>query len=182
MKKENKSKKVAVESQREEFYQMFLDELRDIYCAEEMIIENMPKMIEAASSKELKDAFKKHLSETKEQHKRLDQVFEELGEVAEGESCKGIEGILKECDSIIKSSNPSLVEDAELICAAQKIEHYEIASYGSLRTFARHLNLSDIEDILQEILDEEGKTNKDLTALAEGSWLSTGINAKAANE
>lgn len=163
-----------------QFYKMFLSELRDVYDAENQIIRSLPKVINAATSKELKDSFKQHLNETEGQKKRLEKVFNKLGETPTGEHCNGIEGLIKETEKVVNKSERSFVEDAELIACAQKIEHYEIAAYGTLRTFANHLELSEVEDILQEILNEEGKTNKNLTKLAEGSWIKTGINAKAA--
>lgn len=163
----------------DEFYEMFLDQLRDIYNAETAIVKNMPKMVEAAKSKELKDAFKKHLTETKGQKDRLEKVFSLLGADPEGEECEAIKGLLEESEEVIKHRYPPFVEDAALIGAAQKIEHYEIATYGTLRTFAHHLGLEEVESNLQEILDEEGKTNKALTKLAEGNWITSGINAQA---
>lgn len=161
------------------FFEMFLYELRDIYSAETQIIENMQKLISAATTKELKEAFTTHFEETKKQKLRLDQVFQELGETPSGEFCQGLQGLLKEADEVINKGSGGVVEDAALIAAAQKIEHYEIATYGTLRTWAHHLGLENVEEILQEILDEEGKTNNTLTSIAEGSWLFSGINAEA---
>lgn len=162
------------------FYQLFLDELRDVYSAESQIIDSFPKVINAASTKELKDAFKKHLEETKAQKKRLEKVFNTLGESPQGEFCEGVQGLLKETDEVIRNEKSGVVEDAALISCAQKVEHYEIAAYGTLRTFAHHLELDEVESILQDILNEEGKTNKNLTKIAEGTWLKKGINTLAA--
>lgn len=162
------------------FYLLFLDQLRDIYNAENQIIEAMPKFLNAVTSKELKDALKSHSQETQNQKKRLERVFTSLNERPEGKLCEGLKGILKECDSLIHKQNPSIIEDAALIGALQKVEHYEIATYGTLRAFAKHLELHEVEKILQEILDEEGKANKKLTKVAEGGFFTSGINAKAA--
>ena len=162
------------------FYQMFVEELRDIYNAENQIIEAFPRLLNAASSSELKQALKTHSQETQNQKKRLERVFSKLNERPEGKTCEGLKGILKECDKLISRQEPSLVEDAALIGALQKIEHYEIATYGTLTAFAKHLELKEVESILQEILDEEGKANKKLTKVAEGGFFTSGINAKAA--
>jgi ferritin-like metal-binding protein YciE len=164
-----------------QFFDLFLNELRDVYSAETQIIENLPKLINAITTKELKDAFKKHLEETKEQKKRLEKVFSKLGLSPAGEQCEGMKGLIKEGDKLLSKYSPGVLLDAALIAAAQKIEHYEMATYGTLRTFAQHMEMDEIEDMLQEILDEEGKTNKKLTKLAEGTWLTTGINVKAAH-
>lgn len=162
------------------FYQMFIEELRDIYNAENQIIEALPRLLNAVTSNELKQALKTHAQETQNQKKRLEKVFSKLNERPEGKICEGLKGILKECEKVISRQNPSLVEEAALIGALQKVEHYEIATYGTLRTFAKHLELKEIESILQEILDEEGKANKKLTKVAEGGLFTSGINAKAA--
>jgi ferritin-like metal-binding protein YciE len=163
------------------FFELFVDELRAIYSAEKQIVEGLPKVINAATTKELKEALSKHLKETKNQVHRLEQIFSELGESPQGEFCEGLKGLLIECNEIIDRNDVDFVRDAALIGAAQKIEHYEIATYGTLKTFAKHLELANVEKLLQETLDEEGNANKTLTKIAEGSWISSGINAHAAS-
>jgi ferritin-like metal-binding protein YciE len=153
---------------------LFMEQLQDIYSAEEQIIEALPEMASAASSKELKQAFKDHLGETKTQKERLDKVFKELGKQPKKTKCHGMEGLVKEGKELLKEDVESRVLDAGLIAAAQKVEHYEIASYGTVRTYAQELGYEKAAELLQETLDEESKTNEKLTKLAE-----TSINLEA---
>jgi ferritin-like metal-binding protein YciE len=166
----------------DQFYNMFLENLRDIYSGEQQIIEAMPKVLDAVSTKDLKDKLKAHFEETKKQLQRLKKMFTLLKETPEGTFCEGVSGLINECDKVIESGYPSVVQDAALIAALQKIEHYEIATYGALRTFAKHLELKKVQDILQEILDEEWKADKKLTTVAEGGYFFSGINAAAAED
>jgi len=154
---------------------LYVDELRDLYDAERQIIAAMPKMIQAASSSDLRQAFQHHLGETRIQVERLDLIFKNLGVEPKGRHCKGMEGILAEANEIVSEGGAPDVADAALISAAQRVEHYEISSYGSARTFADRLEDRYAGDLLQKTLDEEGRTDKALTSLAE-----TGINQKAA--
>ena len=154
---------------------LYVDELRDLYDAERQIISAMPKMIKASSSPDVRRAFQDHLDQTKIQAERLDLIFKNLGENPKGRRCKGMEGILSEADEVILQGGAPDVADAALISAAQRVEHYEIASYGSARTFAGRLNDAYAADLLQKTLDEEGRSDKILTSLAEG-----GINQQAA--
>lgn len=151
----------------------FLDELADLYDAEQQITKGLPKMEEAAESDELKEAFRSHLDETEEQVKRLDQVFELFQKEAKGKKCKAMKGLLEEADELIKEN----AGDAALICAAQKVEHYEIASYGSLLSWARLLGEEEAADLLEETLDEERATDERLTEIAEST-----INVEEAEE
>lgn len=162
-----------------EFNKLFLDELSDIYSAENQIVEALPNMISAASCKKLKDAFTHHLKETKNQVKRLERVFSLLNEEAEDISCEAMEGLIQEGAECVENYPPSAVRDAALIAAAQRIEHYEMAVYGTLRTFAKEMDLKEISKLLQESLDEEGAADKTLTGIAEGGLFSTGVNQKA---
>ncbi len=146
---------------------LFLDELKDIYYAENKLVTAIPQMAEKASSDELSSAFNNHLEETKEHVKRLEKVFEEVGKKAEGKKCEAMEGLIKEGERIMDDFKDSPSFDAALISAAQKIEHYEIASYGTLRTFAEHLGYSDSVDLLNETLDEEKNADSKLTEIAE---------------
>jgi ferritin-like metal-binding protein YciE len=155
---------------------LYLEELRDLYSAENQILKALPKMAKAASSAELKAGFEEHLEQTKGQVKRLDQIFEKLGSSSSGKTCKGIEGIIKEGEELMKENAEPEVLDAGLIAAAQRVEHYEIAGYGTVRTYARILKDQEAARLLQETLDEEGETDKKLTRLAE-----SGINVEAAS-
>jgi ferritin-like metal-binding protein YciE len=147
--------------------ELLVDELKDIYNAENQIIKALPKMAKAASSPELKRAFERHLEETKRQVERLDQIGEALDIKLTGKKCKGMEGLIEEGKEIISEDLEANALDAGLIGAAQKVEHYEIAAYGTARAHANMLGLNKIARLLQQTLDEEGNTDKKLTQLAE---------------
>lgn len=162
-------------------YELFIDELADMYSSERQIIESLPKLIQLASLPELKEALTKHLKETENQVKRIKKIYSMLNEQPEENTCEAMEGLLKEAEEITEKKNKSPALDAAIISAAQKVEHYEIASYGTLRSFAKHLDFdSEIVDLLQETLDEEGAADKKLTKLADGTIFSSGINKEAA--
>lgn len=161
------------------FKQLFFEELYDLYSAEKQIIAAFPDLINATSSSELKDAFEHHFEETKNQVKRLDQIFKMLNVTPENMTCKAMQGLIAEVKDYIKENLPAVVKDAALIGAAQKIEHYEIAGYGTARTFANLLDMDKVADLLQDTLDEEGSANKTLTSIAEGGFFVTGINQLA---
>jgi ferritin-like metal-binding protein YciE len=146
---------------------LFIHELKDIYSAENQLLKALPKMAQAASSDELRQGFEHHLEETKEHVKRIEQIFEDLNGSPTGEKCNAMEGLVAEGEEIIEMQGDKSVKDAALIAAAQKVEHYEIASYGTVRNYAQHLGKSDAEKLLQQTLDEEGATDKKLTELAE---------------
>jgi ferritin-like metal-binding protein YciE len=154
-----------------ELREMFLDELMDIFDAESQLLKALPKMAEAASDEDLRDGFREHLKETETQVDRLKQVFEMLGKVAKGKPCKAMQGLIAEGEELIKED----AGDAALICAAQKIEHYEIASYGTLCAWARLLEEEDAEELLLTTLDEEKAVDQKLTELAEDT-----VNVEAA--
>lgn len=158
---------------------LFIDELHDVLSAEEQIVKALPKVIEAAESKNLKEAFRSHLQETKEQVKRLGKVFKLLKEKRKPKFCKGTKGLIEECNDAIKEFKKSPVRDAALISKAQRIEHYEISAYGTLCTFARELGHSAIATILHKTLNEEEGADKKLTKIAEGNFFSSGINHEA---
>jgi ferritin-like metal-binding protein YciE len=158
---------------------LFVDQLRDLYDAEQQLTHALPKMANAASNEDLKDAFNMHLDQTRTQIQRLERIFSDLGMNPRGEPCEAMKGLLKEGDQVINAQGDPNVKDAALISSAQRVEHYEIAGYGSLRTYAKELGYSQAEDLLQKTLDEEGNTDKKLTKLAEGGLLSSGINQKA---
>ena len=145
---------------------MFEEELRDIYDAEKQLVKALPKMAEAAHSPALKSAFQEHLRQTKKQVSRLEQVFEGIGKSAQTKTCEAMKGLVAEGDEVISAQGDPSVKDAALIAAAQRVEHYEIAGYGTARTFAQQLGMSDAAKLLQETLDEEADTDKKLTELA----------------
>jgi len=146
---------------------LYIDELRDLYNAENQLVKALPKMAKAASSEELQDAFEKHLEQTKSHVDRLEEVFEEIGEKPKGKTCKAMKGLIDEGSEILKEDGEESVIDAGIIVAAQKVEHYEIASYGSVRTFAQLLGKDRSADLLQKTLDEESEANEVLNKLAE---------------
>jgi ferritin-like metal-binding protein YciE len=147
--------------------ELFHDTLKDIYYAEKKILSALPKMAKAAQNEDLRAAFEKHKKETEGQIDRLEQVFELIEEKPQGKKCAAIEGILEEGQEIIKEYKGSPALDAGLISAAQAVEHYEIARYGTLRTWAEELGLSQAMKLLQQTLDQEEATDQALTALAE---------------
>jgi len=148
---------------------LYVDELKDLYSAENQIIKALPKMIKAASHNELKQAFTRHLRETERHVERIEQVCESLGVSPKGKKCVGMEGLLKEGAELIKEKPEPDVLDAGLISAAQHVEHYEMAGYGCVRTYARQLGYESQAEMLQATLDEEGATDKLLTEIAESS-------------
>lgn len=158
---------------------LFYHELQDLYDAEQQLIIALPRMAAAADSHDLREAFNDHLSETRNHLVRLDKAFTKLGTVKTGVTCEAMKGLIKEADSIIDTYGDPKVKDAALIGAAQRVEHYEIAAYGTARTFAEELDLNDIADLLQDTLDEEADADEHLTDLAEGNWLEEGINEEA---
>ena len=153
---------------------LFLDTLKDVYFAERKIVETLPMMAEAAKSMQLKDAFTKHLAETKVHVERLEQVFEMIGEEPEAKTCDAILGITDEGAEIMEEYEGSPALDAGLLAAAQAVEHYEMSRYGTLRTWALELGLNDAAGLLQRTLDEEQATDLALTAIATSS-----VNQKA---
>ena len=154
---------------------LFLDTLKDIYYAERQIVKTLPKMAKAASSPELKAGFEKHLAETEGHVDRLEQIFELLGKPARGKTCDAILGIIEEGKSIMEDFKGTPALDAGLVSAAQAVEHYEIARYGTLRTWAQQLGLKDAVTLLDATLQEEVATDQTLSALAEAD-----VNRKAA--
>ena len=146
---------------------LLVEEMKDTYSAETQIAKALPKMAQAATSPQLKAAFEKHLVETQNQVKRLEQIFEKLGESPEGNFCEATEGLVKEGEELMSEDADPQVLDAGLIASAQKVEHYEIASYGTLTTWAKELGHTEIAELLGQTLNEEEMTDKALTQLAE---------------
>jgi ferritin-like metal-binding protein YciE len=165
----------STDSRLEEF---FHDELKDIYWAENHLVKTLPKMAKAASSEELKDAFTEHLAVTKDHVTRLDKVFSLLGQKAEAKKCEAMEGITKEGESIIDDTEDgTATRDAGLIMAGQKVEHYEIATYGALARIASTLGHDDVVKVLESILAEEKEADESLTELADSQ-----VNEQASEE
>lgn len=144
-----------------------IEELKDLYSAEKQITKALPKMAKAAAAEELKEAFQNHLQETEGQISRLEEISNILGKTLTGKKCKAMEGLMQEGKELLEEDIELNVRDVALIAAAQKVEHYEIASYGCARTYAKLLGMSDIEKLLQETLDEEGNANKILNEISE---------------
>ena len=161
---ENKNSNINLKSS--QLMKLFEDELKDLYWAEKAINKALPKMIESATSKELVDSLKSHLGETEKQITRLEQVFESIGKKATGKKCEAMEGLIKEAEEKMESCEPGSMCDAGIIFAAQKVEHYEIASYGTLRQFAETLGLTKAASLLEATLNEERAADVKLTEVA----------------
>lgn len=146
---------------------LFLDFLKDVYHAEKQAIRAYPKMIKATATDELKQAFEKHREETEHQVERLEKIFEIVGRAARGKSCEAMQGIVEETKEVMEDFSDSPALDAGIIAAAQAMEHYEIARYGTLRTWAKELGMNDAVELIEETLAEEKKTDELLTKLAE---------------
>jgi len=149
----------------ENLQDLLKDELKDLYHAEGQILKALPKLIKAVTESDLKDALSNHLEETKTHKQRLERVFEILGMPAKGKPCEGVKGIITEGDELVGESGDTVL-DAAIIMAAQKVEHYEIASYGCVRTYAQELGYDEVAGLLQETLDEEHAADEKLTELA----------------
>jgi len=156
---------------------LFEDELRDVYSAEKQLVKALPKMAKAATTPKLKAGFAKHLEQTKEQVARLERVFEMIGKPAKAKTCKAMEGLVEEASEILEENASPMVLDAALIAAAQKVEHYEIATYGTLVTWAQQLELKQVARVLAQTLTEEKETDEKLSQLAESE-----VNAAAESE
>jgi len=146
--------------------ELYLEQLKDLYDAEHQIIKALPKMIDAAQAEELKDALNEHLDVTKEQAKRLEQIFKNLGEKPIAEKCEGMRGILDEGNDLVSEIKDGNVRDAAIIASAQRVEHYEMAGYGTARTYAELLDEPDAKELLQQTLNEEEEADQVLTNLA----------------
>ena len=160
----------------ENLQQLFLKELRDLYDAEDQITEALPKLIEAANHPELKSALQGHLDITRQQIARLEQIFQMLREKPTGETCKGMKGVIKEGDEIVSAGGDPSTVDAGIISAAQRVEHYEMAGYGTVRTYAQLLGQDEMARLLQQTLNEEEEADQKLTQIAS----SVNVEARAA--
>ncbi|MDQ3046925.1 MAG: ferritin-like domain-containing protein [Bacteroidota bacterium] len=157
--------------------ELFINELKEIYCAELALVESMPMMFSKASSKELKETVEIHFAETKIQVQSLEKVFVLIGMEPKTKKCEAMVGLLNEAESIMRETEKGAMRDAGIISAAQKVEHYEIACYGILRSFANTMGLTEAASIFHEILEQEKETDEKLTLIAEST-----INSLAASE
>ncbi len=153
--------------EKESLHKLYVEQLKDLYSAEEQILEALPKMAKQTKHAELKRAFQEHYQQTEQHQQRLEKLGQDLGESLGGHFCQGMEGMIKEGEEVMKEFSDSDVLDAALISAAQRVEHYEMAGYGCARTYAHMLGLQEHADALQRTLDEEGDTDQKLTDLAE---------------
>lgn len=151
----------------ESLHDLMLEELQDLYDAEHQLVDALPKMAKAASSPELKRGFEEHLRQTEVQIQRLEQAFQMLGERAERKTCKAMKGLIKEGEDLIKEDAEPATKDAGLIGSAQRVEHYEIAGYGTVRRFAKVMGHTEVYDLLTQTLDEESMTDEKLTMLSD---------------
>lgn len=155
------------------------EELQDLYDAEQQIVKALPRMVSAASDEELRTAFEEHLEETRGHVERLERAFGLMDETAQTKPCKGIRGILSEGEEALEKDVNGAVKDALLIAGAQRVEHYEIAAYGTAASWADELGLDDVADLLGETLDEEEEADSKLTKIAEGGLVTSGVNESA---
>lgn len=158
---------------------LYVEQLRDLYSAENQLLAALPNMISAASSSELKTAIQDHYEETHEHVRRLERIFSDLGETPRGERCEAMAGLVRESEKVISEPGDPNVKDAALIAAAQRVEHYEISGYGTVRTFARLLDFDEAAELLDKTVNEEGAADKKLGKIAEGGIFTAGINKQA---
>lgn len=147
--------------------ELYVEQLQDLFDAEQQIIKALPKMIDAAHSGELREALTEHLEVTRKQADRVEKICEELGEDTKGEKCKGMEGVLKEGSDLVKDISNKAVRDAAIIASAQRVEHYEMAGYGTARTYASLLGFDEVASTLEQTLEEEKEADETLSGLAE---------------
>jgi ferritin-like metal-binding protein YciE len=159
---------------------VFVYQLNDLYSAEDQLVEALPKMAQAATNEELKKAFQHHLEETRDHRDRIQEIFGQLGKRRTEEECKAMKGLIAEGEEVIKTTGgDTAAKDASLIAAAQRVEHYEIAAYGTVKTLAGELGHDDAKDLLDQTLDEESNADKLLTKIATGGMMRSGVNQKA---
>jgi len=156
-------------------------ELADLYDAEQQLVDALPKVAQAVDNASLRAGIEGHVEDTQNQIARLEQIFQMMGRKPDRDQCDAMKGLLEEMDEVIAASGDRQVKDAVLIGALQRIEHYEIAGYGTARAFAEQLDLDDVADLLQETLDEEAFADRRLTTLAEGGLFSSGVNTQASH-
>jgi ferritin-like metal-binding protein YciE len=159
---------------------VYAEQLNDLRSAEEQLIEALPKMARAASSDELREGFEEHLAQTRGHLERIEDLLATSGIARTGEVCAGMKGLIEEGTKIIEATGEPMAKDAALIAAAQRVEHYEIAAYGTAATLANHLDLGNAADVLGQTLDEEETADKLLTKVATGGMFRSGVNQRAA--
>ena len=174
---ERKSSTEDTQDNHSKLHDLFVEELKDIYWAEKALTKAIPKMIKKATSEDLVDALEAHLEETEGHVERCESVFELLGKTAQAKKCEAMAGLIKEAEEIMEESEDGVMRDAGIISAAQKVEHYEIATYGTLCQFAKTLGLDEVKNILGKTLQEEKNADDKLTTVAESA-----INVEAAQE
>ncbi len=157
----------------------YINQLKDAYSAEKQLLEALPEMVEASSNNDLKQAFKQHFQKTKRHMETVRSILDEMDENPGNKKCHGMAGLIEESKELIKADADANARDAALILAAQKVEHYEIATYGGLRTYAKSLGFNDVADKLQSVLDEEYDADQKLDDLAMGGVFSEGLNVQA---
>lgn len=160
-------------------HDLYIDQLQDMYSAEQQLVSALPELAQAASTPELKQAFEHHLEVTRGQLESVGGILGELHETPGSKVCRGMQGLIEEGQQVIRNGGSGPALDAALILAAQKVEHYEIATYGGLRSYARTLDFGEAEDILSEFLEQESDADETLTEIADGSMLKDGLNVKA---
>ena len=158
---------------------LYMDQLKDLYSAEKQLVQALPNMAEAATSKELRQGFQDHLEQTLTHVARLQQIFTRRDTLPGRRKCEAMEALIRQGEHAVTLPDDDMVRDAALIGVARRVEHYEIAAYGTVRTYANHLGFKDDRDLLQQTLDEEGETDTKLIDIAEGSFLNAGVNEKA---
>jgi ferritin-like metal-binding protein YciE len=156
------------------FDTLFVDQLEDLYDAEQRLVKALPKMADASHNRDLRNAFQTHLQQTKNHVSRLEEIFQSIGRKAKSKTCEAMKGLITEGEEMVNASGDSNVKDAALICAAQRVEHYEMAGYGCVRTFAHQLGHQRAVQLLEQTLDEEKEADRILNTIAEGH-----INVKA---
>ncbi len=168
--------------QQYQFQELFIEQLNDLFSAEEQIASALPRVISIVSSGDLREALTHYLQDVSKHNEHMSMVFQELNTQARGSVCKAIEDILEQLDNTAGRGGNSAVKDAAIIAIVQRLQHYKIAVYGTARTFARHLSQNKAMDLLQHALNGEGEADKKLTRLAEGGIFTTGINEEAIKE
>jgi len=159
---------------------VYAEQLNDLRSAEQQLVEALPKMVRAASSEELREGFEEHLAQTRGHLERIDDLLATSGVARTGEVCVGMKGLIEEGTKIVEAAGEPMAKDAALIAAAQRVEHYEIAAYGTAATLANHLDLGEAADVLGQTLDEEETADKLLTKIATGGMFRSGVNQRAA--
>lgn len=158
---------------------VLVEELADLYSAEQQLVEALPKMAAAAHSDELRQAFEGHLQETREHVRRLEDAFADMGVAVPSETCEAMQGLIREGTEIVQASGDGAAIDVALIGAAQRVEHYEIAAYATARAIAEELDLDNTKELLDETISEEGEADKLLTKIATGGLIGSGLNREA---